>query len=72
MKKPLDENITDPDYPFYLNDKFTKSLMNIVTIKQKLVKSFGFIEKQLDKLFLNEDSTINYGFISRFYHSEIF
>jgi len=26
----------------------------------------GFIEKQIDKLFLNEDSTINYGFISDF------
>jgi hypothetical protein len=66
-EKPLDENITDPDDPFYLNDKFTKSPSEIVIAKQDSRKKvLDFIEKQLDKLFLNEDSTINYGFISDF------
>jgi hypothetical protein len=66
-EKPLDENITDPDDPFFLNDKFTKSPQEVPTIKQETRKKvLGFIEKQIDKLFLNEDSTINYGFISDF------
>jgi hypothetical protein len=66
-EKPLDENITDPDDPFYLNDKFTKSPKEVVQKEQETRKKvLGFIEKQIDKLFLNEDSTINYGFISDF------
>lgn len=64
-KKPLDETITDKDDPCYVEERYVPAMENFVPtphpIRQKILR---FIEKQMDKIFLNEDLSINYSFIS--------
>lgn len=63
---PLDYRIKDPDHELYLDEpyrhspRFFKKKENNATRKQIL----DYIEKQLDKLFLNNDLSLNYSFIS--------
>jgi triacylglycerol esterase/lipase EstA (alpha/beta hydrolase family) len=64
-EKPLDETIIDKNNPYYLKEKYSPAPRNFDPkphpIRKKLL---GFLEKQMDKFFLNEDLTINYSFIS--------
>ena len=63
--KPLNKWEKDTDSPYYLDEPYIKSPMNYTiedtSFRQKLVE---FISSQLNKLFLNEDKTLNYGFIT--------
>lgn len=64
-EKPLDETISDREDPYYLKEKYNPAPKNFIPkphpLRQKLL---GFLEKQMDKIFLNEDLSINYSFIS--------
>ena len=63
--KPLDKKITDNKDPYYLNEKYTSAPKNFIPQKHEVRKKFlDFIEKQMDKLFLNKDMSVNYSFIS--------
>ena len=63
--KPLDEKITDTKDPYFLIEKYTPAPKNFVPQKHEVRKKFlDFIEKQIDKLFLNKDMSVNYSFIS--------
>jgi len=60
-QKPLDTGITDENDPLFIHEKYTPGMQDIVpenhAFRQKIL---DFIEEQLDKLFLNNDLTINY------------
>ena len=72
-EKPLDETITDSKSPFYLDDRYTTRPSIPPEKKTETRKKvLDFIEKQIDKLFLNEDNTINHAFISDFIISKYF
>lgn len=64
-KQPQDVNILEADNPLHLHEKYVHGLANIEpednSLRQKLL---NFLEDQLDKLFLNDDLTINYSGIS--------
>ncbi|MCZ4693378.1 hypothetical protein DWB61_01690 [Ancylomarina euxinus] len=63
--KPLDRWSDDEDSPYYLNEPFQKAPQHEVieehTIRQKLN---GFISEKLSDIFLNDDKTLNYSFIT--------
>lgn len=63
--KPLNKLITDPQNPYFLDEPYTPSSDLIDTkphtTRQKLL---GFLEEQMDKLFLNEDLSSNFEFVS--------
>ena len=62
---PQDVNILEQDNPLHLHEKYVHGLANFEpednSLRQKLL---NFLEDQLDKLFLNDDLTINYSGIS--------
>ena len=64
-EKPLDEKINDKNDPYFLDEGYTPGLPDFESednsIRQKVL---DFLEEQLDKLFLNDDLTINYNGIS--------
>jgi len=64
-EKPLDETIIDKEDPYFVEEKYNPALKNFNPkphpIRQKVL---SFLEKQIDKIFLNEDFSINYSFIS--------
>lgn len=66
-EKPLNKWEKDPDSPHYLKEPYKKSSKKYIiedhTYQQDLI---DFISTQLNKIFLNEDKTLNYGFISDF------
>ena len=65
--KPQDENVTDSKNPYCLNDPYVSSPKNYLPKKhENLKKVLSFFEKQIDKIFLNKDLSINYSFISDF------
>lgn len=63
--KPLNKLITDPKNPYFLDEPYSKSAKIIDskphTTRQKFL---GFLEGQMDKLFLNDDLSSNFEFIS--------
>jgi len=63
--KPLDATIQDEDDPYYLEEKYVPAPLDLDiednSLRQKVL---DFLEEQLDKLFLNDDLTINYAGIS--------
>jgi hypothetical protein len=64
-EKPLDETIIDQEDPYYLKEKYNPAPQNFIPKPHQLrQKILGFLEKQMDKIFLNEDLSINYSFIS--------
>lgn len=72
-ERPLDEAITNEDDLFFLDEKYFPGKPDFKlednSLRQKVL---DFLEDQLDKLFLNEDLTINYAgitdaFISRYF-----
>lgn len=66
-EKPLDENITEKENPFYLSESYKLAPKNFVPKSHPIRKKvLDFVEKQLDKIFLNEDLSINYSFISEY------
>jgi hypothetical protein len=68
--KPMDEKITDKDDPYFLDEKYIPGLSEFKPEENSLrQKVLDFIEEQMDKLFLNEDLTVNYsGITDRIIH----
>ena len=63
--KPLNNLITDPDNPYYLDEPYTPAPESVkIKSDTKRKKFLGFLEDQMDKLLLNEDLTSNFEFIS--------
>lgn len=59
--KPLDISITDREDPYFLEEKYIPSIQKFVPENnERRQKVLDFLEDQLDKLFLNEDLTINF------------
>jgi len=64
-EKPLDSNITDEEDPFFLDEAYTAGALDFLPEENSLrQKVLDFVEEQLDKLFLNEDLTVNYSSIT--------
>jgi hypothetical protein len=63
--KPLDPLVSDPDQPLFLEEIYTPAPSDHVPdphpIRQKIL---DILEEQLDKIFLNDDLTINFSFIT--------
>ena len=63
--KPLDPHISDPENPLFLDEIYTPSPPDYIPdphpIRQKIL---DILEEQLDKIFLNEDLTVNFSFIT--------
>jgi len=71
--KPLDETITDEDNPYFLDEKYLPAPKNFVAPDTTSRKKFlNFLEKQMDKIFLNDDLTSNYSFISNLIFKKYF
>lgn len=63
--KPLNNLITDPKNPYALDEPYTPSPEKIEPKQHSTRKKFlGFLEDQMDKIFLNEDLTSNFTFVS--------
>ena len=64
-KKPLSQYIEDSENPFYLDEPYSPSSSHIKHAQTSKRKKFlGFLEDQLDKIFLNDDLSTNFNFIS--------
>ena len=63
--EPLDEQITDVENPYYLDEMYVKAPEESAPRDNSIRKKFlGFLEDQLDKIFLNDDLTSNFAFVS--------
>jgi len=63
--KPLNRLIADPENPYALDEPYTPSPEKIEPEQHSTRKKFlGFLEDQMDKIFLNEDLTSNFTFVS--------
>lgn len=64
-EKPMDENITNREDPYFMDEKYIPGLADFKPEENSLrQKVLDFIEEQLDKLFLNKDLTVNYSRIT--------
>jgi hypothetical protein len=64
-EKPLDEKTEDIDDPYFINEKYLPGLPDFIPEENSTRKKvLDFIEEQLDKLFLNNDLTVNYSAIT--------
>lgn len=63
--KPLNKWEKDHENPYYLDEPYVKA-SEFVEVEDHafIMKLTGFISNQLNKIFLNEDKTLNYSFIS--------
>lgn len=72
-EKPLDKWEKDERSPYFLDEPYKKSPKNFElednSFKQDII---DFISSQLNKLFLNADKTLNYGFITDFILEKFF
>ena len=71
--KPLNNLITDPENPYCLDEPYTPSPEMIIpksVIRRK--KFLGILEEQMDRLFLNEDLSSNFEFISEMIFKKYF
>lgn len=63
--EPQDINISDPGHPLYLEEYYYPARKIKVNEPGTLRKKIhGYIDKQIDKLFLNDDMTLNFSSIS--------
>jgi len=63
--KPLDPTIDDPENPLYIEEIYAPGPENHIPEPHPIRQKFlDILEEQLDKIFLNEDLTINFSFIS--------
>lgn len=65
-EKPLNPLISEEDNPFFLDEPYAPSsngkVIPLPNTKRKMF--LGFLEEQMDKIFLNEDLTTNFEFVS--------
>ncbi len=63
--QPLNPSVEDPENPLYLEEPYMPSTSSFLTPKKSNRKKFlDYLEKQMDKLMLNEDLTINFSAIT--------
>jgi hypothetical protein len=64
----LDPSITDPENPLYVEDPYIPADPSLEEEKPRelRVRIVRYLEKQLDKIFLNEDYSINFSSITDF------
>jgi hypothetical protein len=63
--KPLNRRIKDKDSPYFLDEPYIKAPKTIIDEKHPFQeKIIGFISDQLNKIFLDEDKSLNYSFIT--------
>jgi hypothetical protein len=64
-EKPLDINITDPENPLFLIEPYLPGRQIDEEPQGPLRKKImGYLERQMDKLFLNDDMTLNFSSIT--------
>jgi hypothetical protein len=64
-EKPLNRWEKDKDNPYFLDEPYIKAPKTISDEKHPFrEKIFGFISDQLNNIFLNEDNSLNYSFIT--------
>lgn len=63
--KHQDPDETDPDSPYFIDEKYEKAPENLPVVDySKRIKVIDFLGRQMNRIFLNEDLTLNYSFIS--------
>jgi len=64
-EKPLDEKITDKENPYFLDEKYIPQ-PEIIEPRDNSTRErvLSFIERQMDRIFLNDDLTSNFSTIS--------
>ncbi len=64
-EKPLDINISDKEDPLYVNEKYVVAEKDDVfgTMRERR-RVLDFLEKQLDRIFLDDDLSINFSFVT--------
>ena len=63
--RPLDHRVKNEDNPLYLSERYRKVTEPVKAKPHHLRKKIlNFLEKQLDKLFLNENGAINFSAIT--------
>ncbi len=64
-EKPLNELTKDEKDPYFIGEPYAETPQNIIiephSFRQKII---DFVTEQLNKIFLNDDKTLNYSFIS--------
>lgn len=64
-EKPLNPTVEDHDDPLYLEEPYTQAPEGLIPephpVRQKIL---DMLEEQLDKIFLNDDLSINFSFIT--------
>lgn len=71
--KPLNSLITDKENPYYLDEPYIpSSQITIPKEKTRRKKFLGFLEDQMDKLFLNDDLSSNFEFVSEMIFKKYF
>ena len=64
-EKPLNRWEKDKDNPYFLDEPYIKAPKDIIEEKHPFQeKIISFISDQLNKIFLNEDNSLNYSFIT--------
>ncbi len=64
-EKPLSESEEDADSPYYIPERYTEAPADFqVTEHTTRKRVVDFLGKQLNKIFLNDDLTLNYSFIT--------
>ncbi|MDA3893676.1 MAG: hypothetical protein PF517_18585 [Salinivirgaceae bacterium] len=72
--KPLDKWEKNTDSPYFLDEPYEKAKGKFVPEDHSLrIRVIDFISRQLNKIFLNDDRTLNYGYLSdrilkRYFH----
>jgi hypothetical protein len=65
--KPLNKWEKNTESPYFIDEPYLKSPKNYIAEDNSVrLKVVDFVSSQLNKLFLKEDKTLNYGFISDF------
>ena len=63
--KPLNSQITDKENPYYMDEPYIPSSeINIPKENTRRKKFLGFLEDQMDKIFLNDDLSSKFEFVS--------
>ena len=64
--KPLNQLITDPENPYFLDEPYLPSDNSEEDEEDHSTrkKFLGFLEHQMDKIFLNKDLSSNFEFVS--------
>lgn len=64
-ENPLDESLKDENHPLFLKEKYVPGKEVITGLKHPIRKKIlDWFDEAADKIFLNDDLTVNYSFIS--------